>query len=56
MQRLPKDISQEAHENMGLYTILGLMPDRTYSQVTFVNAKRGLSICQLNVRMPKIFG
>ncbi len=56
MQRLPKDVGQEADQNVSLDSLLGLVPDRADSQVAFVDPERRLGVGQLDVRLPKILG
>ena len=53
-KRLPEDIGQEADQDVRQHPILFLVPDRTQQQVAFLNAKRGLRLRQLDVRLPQI--
>ena len=56
MQRLPKDVRQEADQNVSLDPLLGLVPDRADSQVALVNSERRLGVSQLDVCLPEILG
>ena len=56
MQYLPKDVGQEADQDVSLHPLLGLVPNRADSQVALVNPKRRFGVGQLDVRLPEVLG
>ena len=54
-QRFPKDVGQEADQDVGQDSLFFLMPDRTQPKIVFVDAERRLRLRQLDVRFPKLF-
>ncbi len=51
-QRLPLHISQKAHQNVRLYALALLVPNRPQLQIRFVNPERRLGLGQLDVGAP----
>ena len=51
-ERLPKNIRQEADQDVGQHPLLFLMPDRTEPQVALVDSERGLGLGQLDIGFP----
>jgi hypothetical protein len=54
-KRLPKNVSQEADQDVRQHPIFFLMPDRPEHQVAFVDAERRLGLGQLDVGLPQVF-
>ena len=54
-QRFPKDVGQEADQDVGQDSLFFLMPDRTQPKIVFVDAERRLRLRQLDVLFPKLF-
>ena len=54
-QRFPKNVGQEADQNVGRDSLFFLMPDRAQPEIAFVDAERRLGLRQLDVRFPKLF-
>ncbi len=54
-QRFPKNVGQEADQDVGQNSLFFLMPDRTQPEVAFVDAERRLGLRQLDIRFPKLF-
>ena len=51
----PEHISEKANQNMGLYAVLKMVPDRAQSQIAFVDTKGSLGLGQLHVSTPQFF-
>ena len=54
-ERFPQHLSDEAYKNVSQHTIFFLMSDRPNRQIAFLNSKRGLGFCQLDVCLPEFF-
>jgi hypothetical protein len=52
-QRLPKDVGQEAYQNMRLHAFVLVMPNGANGQFVFVDAKSPLGIGELHVAFPE---
>ncbi len=52
-QHIPEHIRQEAHQDVGLDSVLFLMPNRSETEIAFMNPKRGFRFRELNVGSPE---
>src|SRR6185312_1910761 len=54
LQALPQHECEEANEDMGLDSILALVPDRANVELIFLDTESSLSLCELDVGLPEL--
>src|SRR3989338_2492342 len=54
LQQLPKNVSQEADEDVRLDSIFSVVPDGSNLELRLVGAKRVLHLGELDVRLPDL--
>jgi hypothetical protein len=56
LQRLPQHVGEEAHQDVGQYAVLTLVPDRPDRQLALVNAEGGFRLRELDIGAPQVLG
>jgi hypothetical protein len=54
LERFPQHISEKADQNVRLDAVLFMMPDRTDTQIGFLNAEGRLGFAELDVGLPQL--
>src|SRR5208282_2123713 len=54
LQRLPQDVSEKAHQDVGLNPVFALMPDGPDRKLALMDAERRLRFAELNVGSPQL--
>ena len=54
LKHLPQRVGEKADQDVGLDTLLFVMPDRTDAKIGFVDTEGGLRFAQLNVGLPQL--
>ena len=54
LESLPQHEGQKADEDMSLYAILALMPDRTEVELVLLDTKSGFGLSELDVGLPQL--
>jgi hypothetical protein len=56
LKAFPQDEGEKADKDVSLDAIFALMPNRTYVQLIFLDAKSGFGLRELDVSFPELLG